>query len=189
MGIVIRRALAQDLDEWEGRVTLGPGPTPRTRCTTPALKIRAGNFGGGWPLDRVVDLERDIQWWAFHDATSATSHRYAPGEVPPVRRSRNPSHAPAVLSHSRRRRFGPGPGHRWAGAHQTAASRTRPALASTTDVAPAAPSLPAPTPTAGLTVKATVWWGSASRTVLGPHGTDLHQQPVGSWSTAPAQTP
>lgn len=65
VGIVIRRALAQDLDEWERQVHAWTWPYTQEQVHDSCAEIRAWATSGGWPLDRVVDLERDIQWWVF----------------------------------------------------------------------------------------------------------------------------
>jgi SAM-dependent methyltransferase len=63
--LTVRRSLRQDLDAWERQIhawtwQYSPG-SMRAACAD----IRDWAAGHGWPLDRVVVLDRVIQWWAF----------------------------------------------------------------------------------------------------------------------------
>jgi ubiquinone/menaquinone biosynthesis C-methylase UbiE len=65
VAMTVRRSLRQDLDDWQRQIhawtwAYSPGDM-RAAC----LDIRDWAAGHGWPLDREVELERSIQWWAF----------------------------------------------------------------------------------------------------------------------------
>ena len=63
--MTVQRTLAQDLDEWERQLHAWTWPYSAERMREVSGEVRAWATAEGWPLDRVVDLERTIQWWVF----------------------------------------------------------------------------------------------------------------------------
>ena len=63
--MTVRRALAQDLDEWERQLHAWTWPYSPEKMQEVSSEVRAWAQSEEWPLDRVVELERTIQWWVF----------------------------------------------------------------------------------------------------------------------------
>jgi NAD(P)-dependent dehydrogenase (short-subunit alcohol dehydrogenase family) len=63
--MTVQRSLAQDLDEWERQLHAWTWPYPSGQMRRACAQVRAWSGSQGWPLDRTVELERVIQWWAF----------------------------------------------------------------------------------------------------------------------------
>jgi hypothetical protein len=67
--MTVERSLAQDLDAWASQLhswTWSSSPEQIAAAVDGARRWAADN---AWSLDRRVELERSIQWWAF-DLTS-----------------------------------------------------------------------------------------------------------------------
>lgn len=64
-GMKVRRSLGQDLDEWECQIQSWTWPYSPQQLHEACDDIRAWAAARNWPLDREVELERIIQWWAF----------------------------------------------------------------------------------------------------------------------------
>jgi ubiquinone/menaquinone biosynthesis C-methylase UbiE len=63
--MTVRRTLRQDLDAWERQIHAWTWPYSPGNMRAACLDIRDWAAGHGWPLDREVELNRVIQWWAF----------------------------------------------------------------------------------------------------------------------------
>jgi SAM-dependent methyltransferase len=63
--MTVRRTLGQDLDEWEGQVHAWTWPYSAAKMREVSNQVKAWAVSVDWPLDRVVELERTIQWWVF----------------------------------------------------------------------------------------------------------------------------
>lgn len=59
------RTLAQDLADWEGRRHSWTWTASAEQITSAIAAATRWAADTGWPLDRRVELERTIQWWAF----------------------------------------------------------------------------------------------------------------------------
>jgi SAM-dependent methyltransferase len=66
--MTVQRSLAQDLEEWERQLHAWTWPYPAEQMERACAQVRAWAGSEGWPLDRVVKLERVIQWWAYQRA-------------------------------------------------------------------------------------------------------------------------
>ena len=63
--MTVRRSLAQDLDEWERQIHSWTWPYSAHQMQAACEEVRTWAADQGWDLDQEVELERDIQWWAF----------------------------------------------------------------------------------------------------------------------------
>jgi SAM-dependent methyltransferase len=63
--MTVQRSLAQDLDDWERQLHAWTWPYPAEQMRQACARVRAWAGSQDWPLDRTVELERTIQWWAF----------------------------------------------------------------------------------------------------------------------------
>jgi ubiquinone/menaquinone biosynthesis C-methylase UbiE len=63
--MTVQRTLAQDLDDWERQLHAWTWRYSPEKMREVSGEVRAWAMAEGWPLDRVVDLERTIQWWVF----------------------------------------------------------------------------------------------------------------------------
>ena len=63
--LTAERSLSLDLEEWEGQLHAWTWPYPSEQMRAACGAIRAWAATSGWPLERVVQLQRTIQWWAF----------------------------------------------------------------------------------------------------------------------------
>jgi ubiquinone/menaquinone biosynthesis C-methylase UbiE len=59
------RTLAQDLADWEGRVHSWSWTATSEQISAAVSEARRWAAESGWPLEKRVELERTIQWWAF----------------------------------------------------------------------------------------------------------------------------
>jgi SAM-dependent methyltransferase len=63
--MTVDRTLAQDLADWEGRIHSWAWSASDEQIASALAEARQWAADTGWPLDRRVELERTIQWWAF----------------------------------------------------------------------------------------------------------------------------
>jgi SAM-dependent methyltransferase len=63
--MITERTLAQDLEEWEHQVHAWTWPYSVAKMREVCTEMRAWAASDGWPLDRLVQLERTIQWWVM----------------------------------------------------------------------------------------------------------------------------
>jgi SAM-dependent methyltransferase len=66
--VTVRRTLRLDLDEWERQIHSWTWAYTAEQMSEGCDDVRAWAAGEGWPLDREVELERSVQWWAFDSA-------------------------------------------------------------------------------------------------------------------------
>jgi SAM-dependent methyltransferase len=59
------RSLAQDLAEWESQLHSWTWSSSAEQMSSACAAVRQWASDTDWPLDRLVGLERTIQWWAF----------------------------------------------------------------------------------------------------------------------------
>jgi SAM-dependent methyltransferase len=78
--MTVARTLAEDLAAWEQRLNSWTWSSSPAQIAAAVEEVRRWAAGDGWPLDRRVELERTIQWWAF-DLVDPTA---APGAQTPV---------------------------------------------------------------------------------------------------------
>ena len=65
VAMTMRRTLRQDLDNWERQIHAWTWPYSPGNIRAACADIRDWAAGHGWPLDREVELDGVIQWWAF----------------------------------------------------------------------------------------------------------------------------
>jgi ubiquinone/menaquinone biosynthesis C-methylase UbiE len=63
--MTVERTLAQDLTAWEQRLNSWTWSSTPGQIAAALDVVRRWAADTGWPLDRRVELERTIQWWAF----------------------------------------------------------------------------------------------------------------------------
>jgi ubiquinone/menaquinone biosynthesis C-methylase UbiE len=63
--LMVPRTLAQDLAEWEEQLHSWTWSLTPAQIAVAVAVGRRWASDNGWPLDRRVELERTIQWWAF----------------------------------------------------------------------------------------------------------------------------
>lgn len=63
--MTVRRSLRQDLLDWERQIHAWTWPYSPGDMRAVCRDIQDWAAGHGWPLDREVELNRVIQWWAF----------------------------------------------------------------------------------------------------------------------------
>lgn len=63
--LTVHRTLAQDLSDWANQVHSWTWSHTPAQMAEACQAVRRWAADTGWPLDRRVDLERTIQWWAF----------------------------------------------------------------------------------------------------------------------------
>lgn len=63
--LTVRRSLRLDLDEWEGQIHSWTWPYSADQMKEGCAGVRDWAASEGWPLDREVELQRTVQWWAF----------------------------------------------------------------------------------------------------------------------------
>ena len=66
--MTVRRTLALDLEEWENQIHAWTWPYSARQIGAACVEVRAWAASERWPLEREVELERIIQWWAFDRA-------------------------------------------------------------------------------------------------------------------------
>src|SRR6202011_6208990 len=71
VGMRVTRRLGQDLADWEGQVNSWTWQASAAEMKSACDDIRTWAEQSGWPLDRPVELERSITWWAFDSAGPA----------------------------------------------------------------------------------------------------------------------
>jgi ubiquinone/menaquinone biosynthesis C-methylase UbiE len=68
VAMAIRRSLGRDLDEWERQIHAWTWPYTPGQMRAAGAGVRAWAAAHDWPLDREIDLERIVQWWAYETA-------------------------------------------------------------------------------------------------------------------------
>jgi SAM-dependent methyltransferase len=68
LDMVVIRSLGRDLREWEGQTQSWTWPYRADQMRSACAHVRAWAVDQGWSLEREVELERTIQWWAFDRA-------------------------------------------------------------------------------------------------------------------------
>ncbi len=63
--MTVERTLGQDLAEWQRQLHSWTWSASPDQMATACDAVRRWAADNGWPLDRPVELERTIQWWAF----------------------------------------------------------------------------------------------------------------------------
>jgi ubiquinone/menaquinone biosynthesis C-methylase UbiE len=63
--MTVHRTLAQDLSDWERQIHSWTWSQDPERITAVCADVRRWASDNDWPLDRTVEMERIIQWWAF----------------------------------------------------------------------------------------------------------------------------
>ncbi|HXQ75926.1 MAG TPA: class I SAM-dependent methyltransferase [Acidimicrobiales bacterium] len=63
--MTVERTLGQDLADWEGQRHSWTWSANPAQIAAGCDGVRRWAADDGWPLDRRVELERTIQWWAF----------------------------------------------------------------------------------------------------------------------------
>ena len=63
--MTVERTLAQDLADWEGQLHSWTWTLTPQQIAAAVHSVRRWASDNQWPLDRRVELERTIQWWAF----------------------------------------------------------------------------------------------------------------------------
>jgi len=69
--MTVERTLAQDLDDWAAQRHSWTWSVSPTHIAAAVVGVRRWASDSGWPLDRRVELQRTIQWWAFDLVGSA----------------------------------------------------------------------------------------------------------------------
>jgi ubiquinone/menaquinone biosynthesis C-methylase UbiE len=65
LGMTVLRSLQQDLDELEHQIHAWTWPYDADQMRAACHDVVAWAANQRWPLDREVELQRTIQWWAF----------------------------------------------------------------------------------------------------------------------------
>jgi SAM-dependent methyltransferase len=65
VSLVVERTLAQDLADWEGQIHSWTWSVEPERMAVACAAVRRWAQERAWPLERRVELERTVRWWAF----------------------------------------------------------------------------------------------------------------------------